>query len=140
MPRVLHFFSAFHLSGGDSVQCHTDLATCCSNGQGYHRRDWYSPDGTRLSFISGIIYQSRTAQRVDLRRRSSAILPSGIYRCDIPTLSFDRATVYVGIYTPVGGQQTSAAFFTLIRNSGWIYQSCYTIVFYLLSHFYVLLR
>ena len=98
-----------HFSGDDSVQCHTDLATCCSNGQGYHRGDWYSPDGTRLSFNSGIIYKSRTAQRVDLRRRSSAILPSGIYRCDIPTLSFDRDTVYVGIYTPVGGQQTSGS-------------------------------
>ena len=105
-------------SGGDSVQCHTDLATCCSGVQGSHRGDWYFPNGTRLSFNSGIIHQTRTAQRVDLHRKSSAILPSGMYRCDIPTLSFHyesdntvRDTVYVGIYTPVGGQQTSTAFF-----------------------------
>ena len=29
-----------------SVQCHTDLSTCCSGGQGPHRGDWYFPDGT----------------------------------------------------------------------------------------------
>ena len=33
-------------SGSDSVQCITDLATCCSGGQGIHRGDWYFPDGT----------------------------------------------------------------------------------------------
>ena len=27
--------------GSDSVQCHTDLSTCCSSGQGNHRGDWY---------------------------------------------------------------------------------------------------
>ena len=28
-------------NGGDSVQCHTDLTTCCGGGQGIHRGDWY---------------------------------------------------------------------------------------------------
>ena len=32
-------------SGSDSVQCHTDLVTCCSHSQGSHRGDWYFPDG-----------------------------------------------------------------------------------------------
>ena len=27
------------------VQCHSDLSTCCSGSQGYHRGDWYFPDG-----------------------------------------------------------------------------------------------
>ena len=37
-------------NGSDSVQCITDLNTCCSSGQGTHRGDWYFPDGDRLSF------------------------------------------------------------------------------------------
>ena len=35
-------------SGSDSVQCITDLSTCCSGAQGNHCGDWYFPDGTRL--------------------------------------------------------------------------------------------
>ena len=55
-------------SGSDSVQCHTDLGTCCSGAQGVHRGDWYFPNGDRLPFSGGgDIFEQRTAQRVDLR-------------------------------------------------------------------------
>ena len=101
-------------SGSDSVQCVTDLTTCCSGSQGVHRGDWYSPGSTdRLPFSSegGDIFQQREAQRVDLRRRNSATSPVGIYRCDIPTnVVHDdtdisvRDTVYVGLYTANEGK------------------------------------
>ena len=98
------------LSGSDSVQCHTDLSTCCSSAQGSHRGDWYFPGGDRLPFSgSGDIYEQRGAQRVDLRHRNSATSPVGIYRCDIPTNDVHdsdilvRDTVYVGLYTGSGG-------------------------------------
>ena len=88
--------------GGDSVQCHTDLTTCCSENQGSHRGDWYFPDGERLQFSNRPvdIYESRLAQRVDLRRRNDALSPSGIYHCEIPVDDDNsvRETVYVGIY------------------------------------------
>ena len=99
-------------SGSDSVQCHTDLTTCCSSLHGLHRGDWYFPDGDRLPFSNGggDIYELRDAQRVDLRQRNSATSPVGIYRCDIPTFAVHndtdtsvRATVYVGLYTASGG-------------------------------------
>ena len=32
------------LSGGEGVQCHTDLTICCSSDQGMDRGDWYAPD------------------------------------------------------------------------------------------------
>ena len=90
-------------SSNDSVQCHTDLAYCCSGSQGYHRGDWYFPNGTRLPF-SGNMYDGRGAQRVDLHR-TTATGPTGIYRCDIPTNAVHdntdisvRDTVYVGLY------------------------------------------
>ena len=66
-------------SGSDSVQCHTDLTTCCTGGQGIHRGDWYFPNGTRLP-LPGIsdIRESREKKRVDLRRWS-ATSPTGMY-------------------------------------------------------------
>ena len=64
-------------NGGDSVQCHTDLTTCCSSGQGIHRGDWYFPNGTRLIFAN--IYESREKKRVDLRRWS-ATSQTGMYQ------------------------------------------------------------
>ena len=50
-------------SGGDSVQCHTDLTTCCSGTEGSHRGDWYFLDGTRLPFAgdNGDIHEFRDA-------------------------------------------------------------------------------
>ena len=99
------------LSGSDSVQCHTDLESCCTGPQGpTHRGDWYY-DGYRLPFSGGSdIYEQRAGQRVDLRRRDNANSPTGIYRCEIPTTAVHhdddisvRDTVYVGLYTDIGG-------------------------------------
>ena len=92
--------------GGDSVECHTDLSTCCSGAQGPHRGDWYFPNGDRLQFSSSSddIYEQRLAQRVDLRRRNNGDT-SGIYRCDIETMAVNddgRETVYVGLYASGG--------------------------------------
>ena len=91
----------------DSVQCHTDLITCCSAAQGFHRGDWYFPNGDRLPFPGGdaIILEVRGAQRVDLRRKSHSSHGTGIYRCDISTDTVHHSTdmsvrdmVYVGLY------------------------------------------
>ena len=102
-------------SGSDSVQCHTDLESCCASDQGIHRGDWYFPNGDRLPFngMNVGIYEFRDAQRVDLRRSAAnANSPTvGIYRCDIPTDAVHedtnisvRDTVYVGVYTGSGGE------------------------------------
>ena len=98
-------------SGSDSVQCHTDLNTCCSNTEGSHHGDWYFSNGDRLPFAGGgDIFETRGTQRVDMGHRNSATSPVGIYHCDIPTNAvhdYDdtsvRATVYVGLHTASGG-------------------------------------
>ena len=99
--------------GSHSVWCHTDLSTCCSGYEGIHRGDWIPPGSdTRLPFstdTSAGIYQIQREQRVLLRRRNNADMPSGIYRCDIPTnvvrddndISV-RESVYVGLYATGG--------------------------------------
>jgi len=92
---------------GDSVQCHTNLSTCCSGAEGDDRGDWYFPDGNRLPFNSEHvdIYEVREAQQVDLRRRNNGGI-SGIYRCDIETNAVNdedgHETVYVGLYASGG--------------------------------------
>ena len=55
--------------GSNSVQCHTDLRTCCSSAQGIRRGDWYFPNGTRLPLFTAYripFGETRTAQKVDI--------------------------------------------------------------------------
>ena len=105
-----HSYVDFNLVGNDTIQCHTDLSTCCSGPQGPHRGDWYFPNGTRLPF-SGYdvpIGEGRGAQIVEIRTGIDTPPSSipGIYRCDIPTVAVHhvpdisvRDTVYVGLYS-----------------------------------------
>ena len=73
------------VSGSDSVQCHTDLTTCCSRDQGPNRGDWYFPNGGRLPFPGGgSTVETRQAERVDLRQNIDYSYLSGIYHCNIP--------------------------------------------------------
>ena len=98
------------IHGSDGVQCHTDLSTCCTDGQGAHRGDWYFPNETRLDF-NWNIRESREYHSVFLRQRvDTPASPTGIYHCDIPTNAVHddtdisvRDTVYVGLYTASGG-------------------------------------
>ena len=68
--------------GSHSVRCHTDLSTCCNRTQGIHRGDWIPPGSEESlplsSDTSADIYQVQFDQRVILRRRNNATMPSGI--------------------------------------------------------------
>ena len=95
-------------SDSDTVQCHTDLSTCCRSTVGIHRGDWFPPGSdTRLPFYSegSDIYEDRQDMVVHIRRRNNPTGPSGIYRCVIATnavhVDSDQSvgeTVYVGLY------------------------------------------
>ena len=105
-------------SDSDTVQCHTDLSTCCrrqSNGIP-GRGDWFAPGSdTRLPFGAEDrphnIYEDRDTQVVHIRRMYYTNKePSGIYCCVIPTNAVHNdsdgsvgETVYVGLYTGGGG-------------------------------------
>ena len=97
-------------SGSDSVQCHTDLSTCCT---GSPRGDWFRPGSDQsLPFSSKSstgVYEVHGNKRVDLRHRNNVDRPYGIYRCDIATTAVHddddpsvRESVYVGIYASGG--------------------------------------
>ena len=101
---------------GNTVRCHTDLSTCCTSSQGIHRGDWYFPNGSVLAGGGGggDIYKRRGPQRVELHRSNNATSPSGVYRCDIETVSvsdknvntINGESVYVGLYPPSEGNQS----------------------------------
>ena len=99
-------------SGSDSVQCHTDLYTCCTPLQGQDTGDWYHPDMSIVSHSNepSAMYMVHRAEQVDLRRRSVSST-NGIYRCDIETIeaqsddpldTLTRVPVYVGLYRSGG--------------------------------------
>ena len=112
-------------SGGEGVQCHTDLTTCCSRHQGMDLGDWYAPGSeTRLPFENSgseaTFYERRGNQKVTLYRRSNDIFQSGIYHCNISVTGSGggRETVYIGIYKTGGiiimdEFILSSAFFTI---------------------------
>ena len=97
-------------SDSDTVQCHTDLSTCCDVHQLSPRGDWFFPNGTRLPFYNESggfdVRESLKLQVVHLRHMNISInAPSGIYRCFIGTNAVhDNSdpsvgeTVYVGLY------------------------------------------
>ena len=97
------------LSGGEGVQCHTDLTTCCSRHQGNCSGNWYAPNGDKLAFCSSgdlnTTFQRHESQMVTLYHGSwnlSSDHQSGMYRCDIAVNGSGRGTVYIGIYETGG--------------------------------------
>ena len=94
-------------SDNNSVQCHTDLTTCCSSAQGPYRGDWIFPNGTNLLFARSVFERHRD-QRVDLRRSRGGTELSGIYCCNIDINGAHgqvvSRTVYVGLYTSDNGE------------------------------------
>ena len=98
----------------DTVQCHTDLATCCRSSHGIHRGDWFASDNDKRLPFRGEnpvnFYEDRQEKIVHLRSKNNASEPSGIYRCVIATEAVhddsDQSvgeTVYVGLYTSERG-------------------------------------
>ena len=96
------------VDGSDSVQCHTDLSTCCNRDAGPDRGDWYFPNGTRLPVprTTFNIFERRVAQRVELLHSGRSDVTSGIYCCTIETNAVHngdgRETVYAGLYASGG--------------------------------------
>ena len=94
----------------NSVRCHTDLSSCCTSQEGDHRGQWYFPNGEPVTQSNVTDFYMREGSKVvELRRRNSATSPTGIYRCEIPTIAVHddtntsvRASVYVGLYTSEG--------------------------------------
>ena len=96
----------------NSLQCHTDLVSCCGASGSGHSGEWILPNGDVVGAASGVWYGVREqSQRLDLvysedTDNDGDTNPriSGIYRCDVSTNAENdvgntaRASVYVGLY------------------------------------------
>ena len=99
-----------NLGTNDSIECVTDLDTCCSKSQGVAMRAWFLPNGTMLSQhrvqeigaykIVGKA-QSLSLKLTNLTARDNPDL-SGVYECSIDTTSRPWESVYVGLYYEPG--------------------------------------
>ena len=81
--------------GSSALYCLTDGELCCSTEAGGNRGQWTLPDGSssdsNLEFVKGF-------SSLLLNRRSSAVGPTGVYRCLIPDAVNIFRTLYIGIY------------------------------------------
>ena len=92
-----------------TIQCITDLPSCCLNNENGGVRRWYLPNGTKLNEggiqkISAFIANAGPQQfELELTDNSSIDNPalSGVYECEIDVLG-GRESVYVGIYREQG--------------------------------------
>ena len=92
--------------GSDSVQCHTDLTTCCNSTVGTDQGHWYFTNGARLPLDNlRPIYESPQVQRVNIRQNvdEGDACTSGMYRCIIDTTDGSGPkTLYAGLYAHGG--------------------------------------
>lgn len=94
-------------SDSNTLQCVTDLDTCCTSYQGSHSGSWIGPGDVIITGQTDI-YQAYGDKRVHLYRNHRGDT-SGIYRCDIATVAEPtvRESVYVGLYSSGGKEYIS---------------------------------
>ena len=99
-------------NGSNSLECKTDLETCCSEDPGYHQGHWYIPNGEKLGLQqTGVIIFEEQGNKTVYLHRVEQWVESGIYRCDIETNAVHTTndsqdevyeSVYVGLYATGG--------------------------------------
>ena len=93
----------------NTLQCHTDLNTCCTRAQGPNRGDWYFPNGNRLPIYTyrhiPVLSEGGGPQQVVVHYRGIGGT-SDICRCDIETIAVNNnsgnVSLFVGLYTSGG--------------------------------------
>ena len=92
-----------------TLQCITDLNSCCLNNENGGARRWFLPNGTKLieggiqeisAFIVNAGPQQFELELTDVTAVDDSAL-SGVYECEIDTLA-GRQSVYVGLYNEAG--------------------------------------
>ena len=92
--------------GSSALYCLTDRILCCSIEAGQHRGVWRFPSGRHVSDGSpDVVYSVKGFSSIHLNRRSSAVGPTGVYMCFIPSLrdaGHTLSKLLLGVYTAGG--------------------------------------
>ena len=85
-----------------ALLCYTNNRTCCKINGLTGIGEWYFPNETMVSFGShdkgGDFYRNRGPSVVRLNRRNNAMMPTGVFRCEIPDASGTNQSIYIGVY------------------------------------------
>ena len=87
--------------GDMSLYCITSRSECCRSSDGGERGDWFlsgrdsAVEGTSLADFS----RRREPRTVVLDRRNNAVVPIGLYRCEVPDAGNTIQLLYIGVYT-----------------------------------------
>ena len=84
--------------GSGALYCLTNRTRCCSTESGGERGQWTLPDGSDSDDARTDLYFVRGNSSLLLNRRSSAVGPTGVYRCEIPDATNVPRNLYIGIY------------------------------------------
>ena len=85
-----------------SLYCISERSKCCrSSDGGESRGDWFLPgqdsavEGTSTADFS----RRREPRAVVLDRGNNAVVPIGLYRCEVPDADNTIQSLYIGVYT-----------------------------------------
>ena len=81
-----------------ALMCYTDKLDCCRGSKAAERLgEWYYPNGIVVRQDSNF-YKNRGLSVVRLYRRMNAIMPTGVFHCEVPDSSGVDHSIYVGVY------------------------------------------
>jgi len=92
-------------TGSAALLCTTTLPNCCFSTTG-GMNGWFLPNGTEvMNNVALPYYRTRaTTPTGTLLLHRSTGTTTGIFRCDIPDVSGEIRSLYVGIYTSTTGE------------------------------------
>ena len=102
-----------------SLLCYTNNTQCCRYryypSARYTIREWYFPNGTNVNVkgAQGDFYRTRGSSVVRLNRRNSTMIPTGVFRCEIPDANETNRSIYVGVYPQEDGKINVYVFHTV---------------------------
>ena len=86
--------------GDMSLYCITSRSECCRSSDGGESGNWFLPgQDNAIKNISSADFSRREPRAVVLDRRSNAVVPIGLYRCEVPDADNTLQSLYIGVYT-----------------------------------------
>ena len=86
-----------------SLLCLTNNIQCCRRFDGFLEKlgEWYFPNNgsaVRVNSAGDNMYRNRGLIVVRLHRRNNAMMPTGVFRCEIPDANGVFKNIYIGVY------------------------------------------
>ena len=85
--------------GNNTLLCVTDKLDCCKPRNGTLQGEFYYPNNTlvRNQAQNDSLYRNRGPQVIRLNRKNDVVVPTGIYRCEIPDSTGKNRSIYINV-------------------------------------------